>query len=74
MKVWSALAALFLLGAMEASAAAPQRTVVLVLMDGFLPALLDAHPTPAFDRIEREGAWSCSTASTTSTICTDPAT
>ena len=58
MKVWSALATLLLLGAVEASAAAPQRTVVLVLLDGFLPALLDAHPTPAFDRIEREGAWS----------------
>ena len=36
----------------------PQRTVVLLLFDGFLPALLDAHPTPAFDRIEREGTFS----------------
>ncbi|HEX5065076.1 MAG TPA: ectonucleotide pyrophosphatase/phosphodiesterase [Myxococcota bacterium] len=36
----------------------PQRTVVLILFDGFLPALLDAHPTPAFDRIEREGSFS----------------
>jgi len=50
-----------LLGAAVASGAAPEgppRTVVLLLFDGMAPALLDAHPTPAFDRIQREGAFS----------------
>src|SRR5271170_4272676 len=42
-----------------AAAAAPERTVVVVLFDGFAPAELDAaHPTPNFDRLKREGAWS----------------
>src|SRR5215469_6147598 len=46
-----------LLGALPATAA--ERTVVYVLFDGFSPAELDAaHPTPNFDRIKREGAWS----------------
>jgi predicted AlkP superfamily pyrophosphatase or phosphodiesterase len=40
-----------------ASDAPPARTVVLVLYDGFLPSLLDAHETPAFHRIEREGSF-----------------
>ena len=57
MKVWfSALLAL-LLFAVPASAA--ERTVVVVLFDGFAPAELDAtHGTPNFDRLKREGAWS----------------
>src|SRR5277367_2595597 len=39
--------------------AAPERTVVVVLFDGFSPAELDAgKPTPNFDRLRREGAWS----------------
>ena len=38
---------------------AAERTVVYVLFDGFSPAELDAaHPTPNFDRLRREGAWS----------------
>jgi alkaline phosphatase D len=42
-----------------AAAAAPERTVVVVLFDGFAPAELDAaKPTPNFDRLKREGAWS----------------
>ena len=46
-----------LLGVVPAAAA--ERTVVYVLFDGFSPAELDAaHPTPNFDRIKREGAWS----------------
>jgi predicted AlkP superfamily pyrophosphatase or phosphodiesterase len=45
-------------GAAAGADAAPARTVVLLLYDGFLPALLDAQPTPAFQRIEREGAFS----------------
>ena len=33
--------------------------MVVVLFDGFAPAELDAaHPTPNFDRLKREGAWS----------------
>src|SRR5215475_14661823 len=40
-------------------AEAAERTVVYVLFDGFSPAELDAaHPTPSFDRLKREGAWS----------------
>ncbi len=42
-----------------APARAAERTVVYVLFDGFSPAELDAaHPTPNFDRLKREGAWS----------------
>jgi alkaline phosphatase D len=38
---------------------AAERTVVVVLFDGFAPAELDAaRPTPNFDRLKREGAWS----------------
>jgi alkaline phosphatase D len=38
---------------------APERTVVVVLFDGFAPAELDATKnTPNFDRLKREGAWS----------------
>jgi len=41
------------------AAAAPERTVVVVLFDGFAPAELDATKnTPNFDRLKREGAWS----------------
>lgn len=44
---------------LAAQPAAPERTVVYVLFDGFSPAELDAaHPTPNFDRLKREGAWS----------------
>lgn len=40
-------------------AQAAERTVVYVLFDGFSPAELDAaHPTPHFDELKREGAWS----------------
>jgi alkaline phosphatase D len=38
---------------------APERTVVVVMFDGFAPAELDATKgTPNFDRLKREGAWS----------------
>jgi predicted AlkP superfamily pyrophosphatase or phosphodiesterase len=58
MKRWIALAA-SLLFATPAAAAAPERTVVVVLFDGFAPAELDAaKTTPNFDRLKREGAWS----------------
>ena len=57
-RIAGALACLLALLAPPAFAGeAPPRTVVLLLFDGFLPALLDAHPTPAFHRIEREGAF-----------------
>jgi arylsulfatase A-like enzyme len=54
----SALAILLLALAGGAAADTPARTVVLILMDGFAGTLLDQHPTPAFHRIEREGAFS----------------
>jgi alkaline phosphatase D len=59
LKLPRALAALLAAAAAApALADPPARTAVLVLYDGFAPFLLDAHPTPAFDRIEREGAFS----------------
>lgn len=42
-------------GAPERSPA--QRTVVVMLFDGFAPALLDGVATPALDRMRREGSW-----------------
>ena len=40
-------------------ALAADRTVVVVLFDGFSPAMMDAaKATPNFDTIKREGAWS----------------
>jgi alkaline phosphatase D len=49
--------AVLLLGA--SASAAPERTVVVVLFDGFAPAELDATKnTPNFNRLKREGAWS----------------
>jgi len=35
-----------------------QRTVVVMLFDGLAPAFLDGQPTPALDRLRREGSWS----------------
>ena len=40
------------------AAQAAERTVVVVLFDGFSPAMADATTTPNLDRIKREGAWS----------------
>lgn len=37
---------------------AAERTVVVVLFDGFSPAMVDAAKTPNFDRIREEGVWS----------------
>jgi predicted AlkP superfamily pyrophosphatase or phosphodiesterase len=39
-------------------AAAAERTVVVVMFDGFAPAMIDATTTPNFDRIKREGVYS----------------
>src|ERR1700761_6472692 len=48
-----------LFAAVQPVAAAPDRTVVVVLFDGFSPAELDAaKPTPNFDRLKREGVYS----------------
>jgi hypothetical protein len=59
MRIRSVLAALLqAVAAAGASAEAPPRSVVLLLFDGVAPALLAAHPTPAFDRIRREGVFS----------------
>ncbi len=41
-----------------ATAAAPRgRTVVVLLFDGFAPALLQSFPAPTLERLRREGAW-----------------
>ena len=40
------------------SATAAERTVVLVLFDGFAPAMAEATKTPNLDVIKKEGAWS----------------
>ena len=40
------------------AAQAAERTVVVVMFDGFPPAMIDATTTPNFDGMKREGAWS----------------
>ena len=34
-----------------------ERTVVVMLIDGLAPAMVEAQETPALDRLRREGAW-----------------
>ncbi len=34
-----------------------ERSVVVLLFDGFAPAMVEAYPTPALDRMREEGAW-----------------
>jgi predicted AlkP superfamily pyrophosphatase or phosphodiesterase len=46
-----------LVGVAAASGAAIDRTVVVLLFDGFAPALVDALDTPALDRMRREGVY-----------------
>lgn len=42
----------------SASAGAdPERSVVVLLFDGFAPAMVTGNPTPALDRMRAEGAW-----------------
>ena len=36
---------------------AAERTVVVMLFDGFAPAYFELYPTPAFDRMRTQGAW-----------------
>jgi alkaline phosphatase D len=52
----AALLALWLLTATQAFAA-PPRTVVLLLFDGFAPALVETFQPPTLARLRREGAW-----------------
>lgn len=53
------LVAIFAVLLTVAPSAAADRTVIVVLFDGLSPAELDAaKPTPNFDRLKREGAWS----------------
>lgn len=40
------------------AAAAAERTVVVVMFDGFAPAMAEATKTPNLDLIKKEGAWS----------------
>ncbi len=49
---------LFAGGTAALSAELPPRTVIVALFDGFAPSLLRSVPTPALDRMRREGAWS----------------
>jgi len=51
--VLAAFAAMF-----AAPVLAAERTVVVVLFDGFSPAMTDATKVPNLDEIKREGAWS----------------
>ena len=36
---------------------ATERTFVVMLLDGFAPVYMERFPTPAFDRLRSEGAW-----------------
>jgi predicted AlkP superfamily pyrophosphatase or phosphodiesterase len=47
-----------LLAMLATAAGAAERTVVVVMFDGFPPAMIDATKTPNFDRMKREGVWS----------------
>ena len=58
-RVWAGAFAFLLTVISSPAVAASERTVVVVLFDGFAPAELDATKnTPNFDRLKREGAWS----------------
>ncbi|HEY5236905.1 MAG TPA: ectonucleotide pyrophosphatase/phosphodiesterase [Rhizomicrobium sp.] len=58
MRARGILAALFIAFAFVGHANAAERTVVVVMFDGFAPAMADATATPNLDRIKREGVWS----------------
>ena len=55
---WLSLFAVVAFLATFGVASAAERTVVVVLFDGFAPAMGDATMTPNFDVIKKEGAWS----------------
>lgn len=48
---------LALLGAVAAPRPALGQTVVVLMFDGFSPAMIEVEPTPALDAMRREGAW-----------------
>ena len=59
MRFFLFILALMSLGLGSKAVSAPNdRTVIMVLFDGFAPAMLDGISAPHFDRIKREGAWS----------------
>jgi alkaline phosphatase D len=39
------------------ASASSERTVVVMLFDGIAPVYMERFPTPAFDRMRKEGAW-----------------
>jgi len=51
------IALLLTLGNPLAAATSGQRTVVVLLFDGWAPALLDTIPAPTLARLRQEGAW-----------------
>lgn len=53
---WLAFVCAVLAGSVAATAA--ERTVIVVMFDGFAPAMADGVKTPNFDLIKAEGAWS----------------
>jgi predicted AlkP superfamily pyrophosphatase or phosphodiesterase len=58
-KAFAALLAILLTALLwTGTAVAAERTIVVVMFDGFAPAMADATQTPNLDRIKREGAWS----------------
>ncbi|HVZ68404.1 MAG TPA: ectonucleotide pyrophosphatase/phosphodiesterase [Rhizomicrobium sp.] len=55
---WISILSAALLALAATDVSAKERTVVVVLFDGFAPASLDAAATPNFDRIKKNGVWS----------------
>jgi hypothetical protein len=50
------LVSLVLIG-FDLPARGAERTVIVMLFDGFAPAYFEFYPTPAFDRMRAQGAW-----------------
>jgi predicted AlkP superfamily pyrophosphatase or phosphodiesterase len=50
------LASLALIG-LDWPACGAERSVVVMLFDGFAPAYFERYPTPAFDQMRAQGAW-----------------
>jgi predicted AlkP superfamily pyrophosphatase or phosphodiesterase len=57
-RIGSALLALTLSFALASTCEARDRTVIVVLFDGFAPAMLDGAKAPNFAKLKAEGAWS----------------
>ncbi len=54
--IWSAIAGTGVI-AEAAIGDGGERTAVVMLFDGFAPRYIERFPTPTFDRLQREGAW-----------------